>query len=138
MDPTLALVLGVLTRFLHIASVVTLVGGIFYARVVLLPELPQSKALADRFRPWLVATSLTLLATGFYNFFMKASLVPRSYHMWFGIKFLFALHIIAVALLLTRPGMAEMKKANLMKGMVVSGLIVIWISAYLRWLARGV
>ena len=39
MDPTLRAVLAVCMRWIHIASVVTLIGGFIYARFVLAPAL---------------------------------------------------------------------------------------------------
>ena len=45
------------------------------------------------------------------------------------------LHIFAVAILYTIPGAGEPKRKRWLTGMVVSGLIIIAISAYLRWIS---
>jgi hypothetical protein len=55
--------------------------------------------------------------------------------MWIGIKFLFVLHIFAVAILYTIPGAGEPKRRRWLTGMVISGLLVIAISAFLRWIS---
>ena len=52
MDPTLRAVLGVCVRWIHIASVVTLIGGFIYARFVLAPAL-ASLPTAERGIGWL-------------------------------------------------------------------------------------
>jgi hypothetical protein len=112
--------LPIVLRWIHIASVVVLVGGVFFALI--------SGASLLRFKPWVYAAALGILGSGLCNFFMKTS-YPRGYHMWFGIKVLFALHVLAAAILL-RDG-----KQRSMKGIVVSAAVVIAISAYLRWIS---
>ena len=73
MDPTLGAVLGVCMRWIHIASVVTLIGGFIYARFVLAPALASiqtaerdlvgSKAVSS-FRPLLLTVLITSLGSG--------------------------------------------------------------------------
>jgi hypothetical protein len=55
--------------------------------------------------------------------------------MWIGIKFLFALHIFAVAVLYTIPDAEAVKRNRWLSGMIASGLIIIAISAYLRFIS---
>src|SRR3984957_10958527 len=105
MDPALRAVLGVCMRWIHIASVVTLIGGFIYARFVLAPALasvPQSDAVgaaaARSFRGLLYTVLVTLLGSGMYNYANKASF-PPGYHMWMGIKLLLVLHVAASAIL---------------------------------------
>ena len=143
MDPTLRAVLAVSMRWIHITSVAMLMGGFIFARLALTPALavvsePERGAVARRvianFRPWLYTILATLIGSGLYNYLNKASYPPH-YHMWIGIKFLFALHIFAVTLLYANPDAAEDKRNRWLTGMIASGLIVIAISAYLRWLS---
>jgi hypothetical protein len=131
MDPTLAAVLGELMRWLHISSVVILIGGIFYAR---LAYVSGGSALSPRFRPVIWIVLITLIGSGFYNFFSKSSYPPH-YHMWFGIKMLLVLHIVAALLLLTRTGDSDAKRLRSMTGIVISGAVVVAISAWLRWIS---
>jgi hypothetical protein len=77
----------------------------------------------------------TTLASGLFNYLTKSSYPPH-YHMIIGIKFLFVLHIFAVAILYAMPGADLMKRRRWLTGMVVSGLIVIAISADLRWMTQ--
>jgi uncharacterized membrane protein len=143
MDPTLRAVLAVSMRWIHITSVVTLIGGFIFARFALAPALatlnePQrgtlGKKVVDNFRPVLYTVLVTLIGSGLYNYLSKASYPPH-YHMWIGIKFLFALHIFAVAVLYTVGEADEVKRNRWLSGMVVSGLIIIAISAYLRFIS---
>ena len=116
MDATLAI--GV--RWVHIASVIVLLGGMFYARVVV-------GDLAAGFKPigyWAIGG---ILASGIYNFLSKNS-VPPNYQLWLGIKVLLALHVFAATILYRG------KKRSL-TGVVVSGGLILIISEYLRWIS---
>ena len=138
MDPTLRAVLGVTMRWVHITSVVTLIGSFIYARYVVAPVIllaPDIGAeMAKRFRGLLYLVMFTALGSGLYNYLSKA-VYPPHYHMWIGIKFLFVLHIFAVSILYPMPGASEAKRSRWLTGMIVSGLIVIGISAWLRWIS---
>lgn len=122
-------VLGVLLRWVHITSVVILIGGIFYARFF-------AGGLSEKFRPWVYGTILLLVASGLYNLLTKAA-YPPGYHIGFGIKMLLVLHIFVAALLLTARPAEPAKRARSMTGIVVSALVVFLISAWLRWISLG-
>lgn len=132
--------LAIFMRWLHVASVVTLIGGFIYARVAVWPALAsfgaaESPALIEamvaRFRGVLYTLLVTTLASGIYNYLTKPA-YPPYYHMLIGIKFLFVLHIFAVAILYTLPKADPNKRKRWLTGMAVSGLIIIAISACLR------
>ena len=107
-------------RWLHIFSVVVLIGGVFYARFAV-------GDLAQGFKPMAYAAIGGILISGTYNFLSKQAFPPH-YHMWFGIKILLVLHIFAATLLYRG-------KTRALTGIVISGAIVIGISAWLRWLS---
>ena len=139
MDPTLRAVLAVLMRWIHVTSVVTLIGGFIFARYALAPALTSAdpavgKRVVAGFRPLLFTVLVTVLGSGLYNYLTKPS-YPPLYHMLIGIKFLFVLHIFAVSVLYSNPDAAEAKRNRWLTGMVVSGLIIIAISATLRWIS---
>ena len=143
MDPAVRALLAVLMRWIHISSVVTLIGGFIFARYALVPalvSLPDAersivgKRVVAGFRPLLYTVLVTILGSGLYNYLTKPSYPPH-YHMWIGIKFLFVLHIFAVGILYPMPGASEAKRSRWLTGMIVSGLIVIAISAGLRWIS---
>jgi hypothetical protein len=141
MDPSAAL--GVCMRWIHIASVVTLVGGFIYARFVMAPalavlpigerELAGKKAAAS-FRPWLIGVVVTTLGSGLYNYATKGS-YPPGYHMWMGIKLLLVLHIYASSILYAVRDSNEAKRSRTALSIAISGLVVIAIADYLRHLS---
>jgi hypothetical protein len=135
MDPAVRAVLGVCMRWIHIASVVTLIGGFIYARFALASAPPAlGEAAARPFRPLLYTVLVTVLGSGIYNYATKAS-YPPGYHMWIGIKLLLVLHIAAAAILYSVRVSDQAKRNRTALGIVISGLAVIAISNYLRYLS---
>jgi cytochrome bd-type quinol oxidase subunit 2 len=131
-------VLTLVMRWVHICSMAALLGGIIYGRLVFLRSLaglpPEASAAvqakaAAAFRPIVLAAVAGLILSGVYNLITNPGHTPR-YHMLFGIKFLFALHVFAVAFLITQP--VNPRRGRLMTGTIISGLIILLISAYLR------
>jgi hypothetical protein len=133
-----------LFRFLHVGSAVLFVGGVFYARRVLVPILnilPEDARMSSaagaqlRFRAILWVLLVLLVGSGIYQLLTGPPHTP-TYHAWFGVKMLLVAHILATAILWgTSPygdvniaGKGKRRLAN----MVISGGIVIAISAWLR------
>jgi len=130
-------------RWIHIASVVTLIGGFIYARFVLAPAL-ASAAPAERssltaavqgaFRPLLFTVIATVLISGIYNYATKVS-YPPGYHMWMGIKLLLVLHIISSAILDSVRAPNPAKSSRTALWIVITGLMAIALANYLRYLS---
>ena len=125
-------------RWLHIFSVVLLVGGALWGRQalkVINETLAQESAdtLADsifaRYRARVIVATVLLLLSGLYNYFYTTVHHSQTYHVLFAIKLLLVLHIISAGLLLARP--RHPRRARLLAGAGLSGLIVIFISNYL-------
>jgi hypothetical protein len=139
-----------LFRFIHIGSIVLFLGGVVYARQVLLPtlnSLPEdlrrqtAAATQTRWRTTLYLLLGLIVASGLYNFFAGPK-HGQTYQIWFGIKMLFVAHILATAILWAASAYGDIavdgKRKNRLLSMTVSGLIVVGISAYLRSLTlRG-
>lgn len=132
--------LNVIVRWFHITSAVALIGGVLFARLVALPAaqfLPASdreklgEAMAARFRPWVLSAAGALLLTGIYNMLRNLGRGPL-YSGLLGIKMLLALHVFAVGSLIVRP--RNERRARMMTGVIISGLIIVVISACLRQL----
>jgi uncharacterized membrane protein len=132
--------LNVIMRWLHITSVVVLIGGVLYARLVIAPVLrslpaPEQDTLGDavaaRYSSLLYLAMLLLTGTGIYNMVMNLGRGPL-YQSLLGIKLLLVLHVFAVGLLIVKP--KNPKRARLMTGVVISGITIIAISAVLRQL----
>jgi uncharacterized membrane protein len=130
--------LFVIMRWLHLSSFVTLIGGLLYGRLIMAPALgtlsPDSaeavaKETAGRYRPWVLASMAGLIVSGSYNLLTNPGHSVK-YHILLGIKLLLVLHVFAVALLITQPN--NPRRVRQMTGTVISGLIVLAISAYLR------
>ena len=142
MEPLSGAVLGVLMRWLHIMSAVTILGGFIYARYVIAPALAslpvgESASFSNRaisqFRPILYTAIVTILVSGLYNYLSKSSYPPH-YHMVIGIKFLFVLHIFATSVLYTIPNANQGNRLRRLNWLVISGVMVLLISADLRWM----
>ncbi len=112
--------LPVAMRWLHFASIAVLLGGVFYARVVV-------GDMAANFKPVAYTAIGGILVSGLYNFLSKSTYPPH-YHMWFGIKVLLALHVFSVIIVYRG-------KRRLLTGAVISGAVILALSTYLRWIS---
>ena len=144
------LLLHLLARFLHIGSVIVLLGGIFYARQVLVPtlnRLPENERLdaaifsQQQFQATLWILLGLIVVSGFYNFWTYAGPKHSSgYQMWFGFKILLVLHILATAILWSTSKSGDVavggKGKRRLLSLTISGFAVVFISAYLRALSQ--
>ncbi len=144
MDSVPGVVLSVLLRWVHIVSAVTLLGGMIYARWVMAPavaSLPEvdrqrfAEALRQKFRPLVLVAVTMLVVSGGINLAAKSN-IPPNYFVWFGLKMLLALHVIAVSFVLIRSSLNQEKRDRLTAGVVYSGLAIVLVSAYLRLLSN--
>jgi hypothetical protein len=113
----MALAVAILIRWLHLASVIVLIGGIAYARFYVGELSSRFKRLAY----WIIGA---ILLSGIYNF-LRRNPVSTYYHIWFGVKILLALHIFAVVILYKG-------KQRALTGAVISAAAIVAISGYLR------
>lgn len=134
-----------LARWIHVLSAVTVLGGMIFASLAAIPALRGSAseaslgdAIAARFRPWFALGVLGLVLTGVYNYLRNVSLLgkalPPAYHMVFGMKFLLALHVFVVGYLAL--GHNKPKRARLIKGVVISGIFILGLSAGMRIMSQ--
>jgi putative copper export protein len=130
--------LFVLMRWLHLTSMATLIGGMLYGRFVIVasedilaPDARETfgSRAAGAYRPLVLAAVMGLIVSGTYNLLTNPGHTV-TYHILLGIKLLLVLHVFAVAFLVTQP--KNPRRARMMAGTVISGLIIIAISAYLR------
>jgi uncharacterized membrane protein len=135
-------VLNIFMRVLHILSAVALAGGALAWRFAAIPATEPladdtrrkvGDAMARAWRPFLILASAGILISGFYNFLRKKGL-PPGYHAIFGIKVLLALHVIAVLLIAAKPG--NEKRSRQLTGVIFSAVIIVVLSAVLRWLQQ--
>jgi uncharacterized membrane protein len=142
--------LAVLMRFLHIASVVALVGGAFYARTALTPvlnALPEAQRTVAaqtaqaRFRSTLFVLLILVVFSGLYSF-LTGPKHTSTWQMAFGIKMLLVLHILATAILWATSPYGDVaidgKGKRRLASIVISGFLAILAASYLRRLtAQG-
>lgn len=143
--------LGLLSRWLHILSAITAVGGSIFMRVALMPSvrtLPDAQrkelheAVRGRWARFVMGAILFLLASGFYNIVRKigSSDLPALYHMLFGIKFLLALVIffVASALVGRSPALVKIRQnARFWVTLnVVLSIAVVCLSGVLREISK--
>ena len=132
-------ILTVIMRWIHISSMATLIGGMLYGRLVAAPSIAElspdaREALAgqaaNRYRPLVWAAMIGLVLSGVYRLLSTPGHRPF-YQMLFGIKMLLVLHVFAVAILIVKP--VNPRRTRMMTGVMISGLTIILISA---WLSR--
>jgi uncharacterized membrane protein len=129
--------LNVLMRWLHIASVACLSGGMICgwiaagAAAALDPDARAELArrTAAAFRPLVILSIACLVVSGLYNLLSNPG-HNLKYQVLLGVKLLLVAHIFTVAVLITQP--SHPRRVRLMAGGAISSLIVIGIAAYLR------
>jgi uncharacterized membrane protein len=130
-------VLGMFMRWLHFSALTTLIGGILYGRLVMVPSSAalapdEREALGDRaataFRPFVLAAICGLVVSGVYNILTHPGHTTK-YHILLGIKLLMALHVFVVALLIVQP--SNPRRRRMMTVVAIFGLAIIAIAAYL-------
>lgn len=142
-----------LMQWLHVGSVVLMIGGFFFFRVILMPvasRLPDPTAFITsalrRFSGIVWCALLTVLISGLYNFItffraargVAAAEMPyfSLYILVIGIKLFIVFLIYTLAIMLTFPypvfEIFQKKPAPWLNLTVIFGLIVIFLSAFLR------
>lgn len=144
------LVLYTITRILHVATAIVLVGGTVFVRYILMPAATQSLSEADHTRlrgaimaAWkriVHAGIALLLASGAINYYRV--IAERShkgdglYHALLGSKILLALAIFFIAsALVGRSAKFEPMRQNARKWLavnVVLALVIVAISGFLK------
>ena len=145
---TLDIFLHVLMRFIHISSVILFLGGVVYSRQIFFPTLTAlrpgeglvfAKAAQLRYRGTLFTLLGLIVVSGLYNL-LAGPKHQYAWQMWFGIKMLLVLHVLATAILWSTAaykdegGLTKAKRRLVSLG--ISGLLIVLISAYLRSLTQ--
>ena len=127
---------------------ILLLGGVVYARQVMVPTLnalPEdvrkrtARDTQDRYRTTLFTLLILIVGSGLYNFFTGPK-HGETYQIWFGIKILLVAHILSSAILWATSPYGDVtvdgRSKRRLLSIAISGLIVVFISAYLRSLTQ--
>ena len=141
------MILDVISRFVHIATAITLVGGSVFTWLVLMPAV---KAISDEAHQTLAAAVvarwkrivhvgiLLFLVSGFYNFFraLDSHQGDSLYNALLGTKILlaFVVFFIASALVGRSPKLEPMRqaKAKWLAVMILLATVIVGISGYVK------
>ena len=121
--------LSVLMRVTHTLAGILLVGSAFHSW---LSGTPIAKGLKGA----ILAACAFIIISGGYTLMIK-TVTPPGYHMWFGMKVLLVMHILAVHFMLAIQDMPDAKKIRMAKGIAMSGIVVVILSGILRYKTFG-
>lgn len=114
----------VLVRWLHLGAVTTVAGGLLWT---LLIEATWSRLA----RWWLASATMVAIGSGLYLLFASHH-APKGYHLWIGVKILFAAHTLAVSAKLAVSPAALVHAKRLLIGAAASAWIALLIAAYVH------
>lgn len=130
---------------IHLLAMVAAIGGTLVLRFVVFPKIPDDEqgaviraAILGRWRNLVWALIGLILVTGLANTHTAYKRVGPHliYWMLFAVKFVLAIAVFGIALLLTLPGEGFKKfkeqRGKWMHVIVALGALVIFLSAYLR------
>ena len=137
---------NIISRWLHVASAVVLVGGFLLIALAVEPALrgrPDGETLAadirQRFKRVAHTAAGLLLITGFYNYLALA--IPRArdagiagpYNGVMGAKMLMGLAVIGISITLLAPvRLSQQSRNRWLLANVILGLAVLAAGAFLR------
>lgn len=143
--------LAVLSRFVHVATAIVLVGGSVFTLLVLLPAGRQIDegshaqllaAVIQRWKRYVHLGIVLFLISGIYNYMQAIELHPGDgpYHAMMGIKMLLALVVFFIAAALVgRSAKLEgvrRQRGKWLTALVLIALVIVAISGFLK--IRGV
>jgi len=134
--------LAFVNKWLHLTSMIGLLGGMAFAWLVLRPAGSYNEVVADEclsrlWRAFGMATGILwviALATGFLNYYLILPTVSGRYHMMAGIKILVVLAMFAASLLAhpRTPVSQRGIRRYVLGALVVAGICVVGLSAQMN------
>jgi len=142
-------IVPLISRWLHVFGAIFLLGGAFYLRAVLMPAANESldgetheklrQSVMGRWRKIMPILFTLLILSGFYNFLMVTRFEhdgQPQYHMLFGIKFLLAMAVFALASMLagTKSVSQKLQKnSKLWLGITIAmGMLIVMLAGYMK------
>src|SRR4051794_25735449 len=129
-------VIQFVNKWIHLLSIIGVLGGIMFALVVLIPGDVLTESTDDgsklRWKRWGIAQAVLwvlALATGFANYAFVSPTVIGRYHMLLGMKMTLAILMFLIALALAHPMPALSKlvknKSGWLTLLIVLGTVVV-------------
>jgi len=132
---------------IHLLAAATVVGGTLVLRFFVLPKLSDDekgreflKAILSRWRPVVWGNIVLITVTGLANAHQSYLAVGNNFRYWtlFLVKFFAAMTMFGIALMMTLPmeGLSKVQenRKRWLRHIVELGTIIIFISAYLRYM----
>ena len=140
--------LVIVMRWVHILSAIGMLGGALFIRVVLksaIPTLPEEArepfavTVRARWKKLVMLYATLLIVSGFYNYLMVTRFDHPDtplYHALFGIKFLMAMAVFALAMFLVgRTSLAQRIQSQdklYLSLLAAMGIGVVLIAGYMK------
>lgn len=139
--------LTVISRIVHVATAIVLVGGSVFTLLVLIPaakmipaetEQTLRKAVTSRWKRFVHLGVLLFLISGFYNYYLAFERHDGdgTYHMLMGIKMLLAFGVFFLASALVGRSSAlepiRQNRGRWLTVIVAASLVIVTIAGYLK------
>ncbi|MDZ4859681.1 MAG: hypothetical protein SGI88_11930 [Candidatus Hydrogenedentes bacterium] len=142
-------ILPLIMRWAHIFAAIIALGGVIFLRFVLLPSAKETldeethaklrTAITKRWMMFVHTCILLFLISGFYNYLAITRFIHDDqplYHALFGVKFLLAIVVFALAIALTslKPWSAKLRaNARLWLSVLIAlAVIIVLMSGVMR------
>jgi hypothetical protein len=120
------LLIQILPGWAHVFLAIVMVGGAVGGKYL---NVDGVSALS---RKGVIGAIALMIASGLIQMMSIMANAPKGWHMWFGIKFLLALHVFAMMFLLTKPDAPEAKRNRWRLSMLIGVVAVTAIGVYLE------
>jgi len=116
-----------LNKWLHLLSIIGVLGGVIFTRLLPAEEEPWRKWLKIQIVLWVVA-----LITGFTNFAFVNGHVTGAYQMLFGMKAMLAILMLVVTLAMAMSEKLFERRLMLANLLLVFGMAIVGLSALMN------
>ena len=137
-------ILSFLSKWLHLLSIIGVLGGVMVAYLVLVPALRNGgseetdtvKAVWKGFGRLVVLLWLVILITGFYNLFTVWPHTTKPYHRFLETKILLTLIMLGISGLLFHPAPRfarfRQNRPTWLLALLILGILAVGLSAHLN------
>lgn len=119
------LLIQAIPAWAHIFFAIVMVGGAAGGAYL------NAGGISPLARGGVIGAIVTLLTSGIVQMFTVMPGAPKGWHMWFGIKFLLALHVFAMMFLLTKADATDAKRKRWHFSLLIGVALVVAIGSYL-------